>query len=336
MKKCFIFAGLLLFAVVFSFSQQNLPRKIIGQIPAAGSAQLYQIQVGAFKSSQNAENASLRLKREGFNPVQEKYRDYTRVMITGVCAKQVRNYLASVKKIGFDEVIIREDSRGKPANVNIAKSAKIEPLSEKWEVITPDSFFLSIEFNKDNNFIAAGNPPSEGADNPVYFGKYAMLAKDVIDLGDLGVLRIREDNIESLKVSFSPKDEPNKEINFIAVRAKRMAESQEIDLFCRTWKVVKCTRSEDVGMVFFISNTGTYFFTTPNGETHSMSEWRWYDSGNKEFEYTSDDWAHYGRVVITKLTKDRMEFNDPGFYNSIPGYSSAGLNILYELEPVNN
>jgi hypothetical protein len=319
MRKHFVVI-FLMFISVLSFSQQNMPGKIIGQIPNVNSTKLYQIQVGAFRNSKNAENVSLRLKREGLSPVYENYFDYTRVMITGARANQIQNYLIKIRQIGFNEVIIREDKTS-------------DTISEKWEITTPGSAFSSFEFNQDHNYIAVKNPSVE-SDNPVRFGKYTMSAKDVINLSDLGVIKIKDDNSKNLNISFSPINEPGREVSFSAVKAERMPESREIDIFCRTWKVVNCTTKENIGMLLFISNAGTYFFTTPGGEANSLSKWRWYNNQHKEFEYSHDNWQHYGRVEIRKLTREKMDIFDPGFFTIIPGYSSADLNTLYELVPV--
>jgi cell division protein FtsN len=109
MKHAFFVINLL-FISMLCFSQQNIPRKIIGQIPNSNSTKLYQIQVGAFKVYQNAENTFVRLIEEGFTAVFEEYFDYIRVMITGIPVSQVQSYLTRIKRIGFDEVIIREDT----------------------------------------------------------------------------------------------------------------------------------------------------------------------------------------------------------------------------------
>ena len=100
----------LLFLSALCFSQQSIPGKIYGQIPDGNSTKLYEIQVGAFKIIKNADDYSLILKKGGLNPVYEKYLDFTRVKITGIPAKEVRSYLTKIKQLGFDEVIIREDT----------------------------------------------------------------------------------------------------------------------------------------------------------------------------------------------------------------------------------
>ena len=327
MKRVFFVINLL-FISMLCFPQQNIPRKIIGQIPKSNSSKLYQIQVGAFKVSKNAENTSARLSREGFNPVYEKYLDFTRVMVTGIPANQIQSYLTRIKQIGFDEVIIREDT---------ARSAISEKysISEKWEVTTPGSAYASFEFNKDYNYIVVENAESDDEDKPVHFGKYTMPAKDVINLSNLGVLRIGTDRNKDVTFSFSPADEPGKEMRLAASKAERMPEYPRTDLFCRTWKVVNCTDATQIGYLLFISNAGTYFFTTPDGSSNSMSQWRWYDNKTEEFDYTHYEWEHYGRAKILELTKNYLKIIDPGFSYFIPGYSDAELNYYWELEPVN-
>ena len=311
------FVVILLFISMVCFPQQNMPRKIIGQIPNSNSTKLYRIQVGAFKVIWNAENTFSRLTREGFIPAYEKYNSYTRVMVTEIPANQIRNYLTRLKRIGFDEVIIREDT---------PRFA----ISEKWEVTTPGSAFVSFEFNQDNNYIAV-----ENGETDIHFGKYTMPSKDVIDMDKLGVLRIGRDNNNGVDFSFSPSGEPGKEMRLTALKAERMPENTQTDIFCRTWKVINCTRTESIGMFLFISNAGTYFFTMPGGEANSMSKWRWYNNKTEEFEYTHDNWQHYGRAKIIELKRNYLKIFDPGFSFLTPGYSNAGLENYWELEPVN-
>jgi len=320
--KRFIFVIHLLFISMLCFPQQNIPKKIIGQIPNKNSTKLYQIQVGAFKNTQNAENVTARLRREGFKPVNEKYLDYTRVMVTGIPSKQIQNYLTRIKRMGFDEVIIREDT------IRYA-------ISEKWEITTPGSAYASFEFNQDYNYIAVENAASEESDKPVRFGKYTMPAKNVINLINLGVLKIGTDRKNNVDFSFAPIGEPEKEMRLTASKAERMPKNARTDLFCRTWRVVNCTDSSNIGYLFFISNAGTYFFTTADGESNSMSQWRWYNNKTEEFEYTHDNWQHYGRAKIIELKRNYLKIFDPGFFNNIPGYSRGSYNNYWEFEPVN-
>jgi len=322
MKRIFFVINLL-FISGLCFSQQNLPGKIIGKIPNSSSTKLYQIQVGAFKITQNAENTSARLSREGFNPVYEKYLDFTRVMVTGIPANQIYEYLAKIKRIGFNEVIIRED------NTRYA-------ISEKWEITTPESAYTSFEFNKDYNYIAVKNPEFGDSDIPAVFGKYTMPTKNIINMNNLGVLKIGTENDNEINFSFSPIDEPGKEMRLTASKAEVMPEYAETNLLCRTWRVIDCTDTDNIGNLLFISNAGTYFFTTPDGEYNSISQWRWYDNDTKEFEYTHSNWRHYGRVEILELTRNHLKIFDPGFSTLVPGYSNAGFDDYWELVPVDN
>jgi len=301
---------------------QQIPGKIIGQIPNSNSTKLYQVQVGAFKVNQNAENVLTRLKKEGFDAVSEKYLDFTRVIITGIPANQVQSYLTRIKRTGFDEVIIREDT------VSFG-------ISEKWEIKTPDSIYASFEFNQDFNYIAVKNAITAEADGAVFFGKYTMPAKDIIELINLGVLKIGTDKNNNVDFSFTTIEEPKKEIRLSASKAEKMPENSETDLFCRTWKVVNCTDTENIGNLLFISNAGTYFFTTADGESNSMSHWRWYNNKTEEFEYTHTEWQAYGRAKILELKRNYLKIFDPGFKGSVPGYSIGIFNDYWELEPVN-
>ena len=314
MKRIFT-AFFLLFVTALCFSQQ-LPKKIIGGIPSAGSSALYQIQVGAYKNSKNAESAFLRLKKPGFNPVYEKYQDYTRVLVSGVPAILIRGHLAQIKQLGFDEVIIREVKT--PFAIN-----------EKWEITSQDGNYASFEFNLDNNFIAATK------DNNSVFGSYSMPEKNTINMDKLGVIKVTEDKDVDVSLLFYPADEPDTPLNFTAVRAERMPESPETDLFCRTWKVVSCTKPEYVGDYLFISSAGTYFFTEPDGVTNSMSQWRWHNDRYNDFDYSHNKWRNYGRAEILELSEKVLKIFDPGFNGIIPGYSKADLENYYELAPVN-
>jgi len=125
MKRNIIFIYLL-FLSMFCFSQQNMPGKIYGQIPDINSTKRYEIQVGAYKITENAEDTFIILRSGGLNPVYEEYLDYTRVKITRIPAREIRSYLIRIKQLGFDEVIIREDS----APCTVIKEPEPEPEPE--------------------------------------------------------------------------------------------------------------------------------------------------------------------------------------------------------------
>ncbi|MCL2208584.1 MAG: SPOR domain-containing protein [Treponema sp.] len=347
--RIFITLNLLLLAG-FCYAQQNIPSKIIGRIPDLNSAKLYLIQVGAFKVLQNADNAASRLRKEGVNPVYEKYNDLTRVMVSGLQANQIRNYLALIKKAGFDEVIIREEripyeipettvaatSSVSALNDNSAADEKSgNSLSEKWEITTPGSNFSSFEFNKDNNFIAVENSDSgEESKKLVHFGEYTMPSEDTINLENLGVIKFAKNEEQQVNLSFSPADGSGKSVNLDGQKAEQVAASPEADLFCRTWVVVNCTVPDYNGYVLMISNSGTYFFTTPDGKANSLSQWRWHDEKKEEFDFSHDNWEHFGKVQIENLEENSLIFFDPGYFEDIAGFSAAELNYTWELAPV--
>jgi hypothetical protein len=103
------FAICFLFLTVFCYAQQALPDTIIGRIPNIADTKIFQIQVGAFSQEQNAERAYLRLQMNALNPTIAKSTDYLRVLVRGIPANQVYNFLVVIKRAGFNEVIIRED-----------------------------------------------------------------------------------------------------------------------------------------------------------------------------------------------------------------------------------
>ena len=316
MRRILLISALLLISL-HCFAQQRMPDKIIGRIPDVNSTKTFKLQVGAFKITANAENVLAKLRINALNPATEKYLDFTRVVVKGIPASQVANFLAIIKQAGFNEVIIREDT---PA-----------ALSEKWEINSPDSAYSSFEFNNDNNYIAVENNESRTA----RFGDYSMPQKDIIEMDKLGTIRIKNNNDKGVNFSFYSIEEPEKEVPFTAAKAETIAESPQLDLLCRTWKTVFCTDTESIGTIFLFTNAGTYFYTRPDGYSNSLSRWRWYDEEMTMFEYSHDDWQHYGRVTINELTKDSMKFLDPGYSSLITGYSNAHMDYFHELVPLN-
>jgi len=117
MKRIVLFSHFL-FISFLCFSQQNLPAKIIGKIPAAGSDKKYQIQVGAYMVEKNAQDAVVQLKNIDLKPATEKFNNFTRVLIKEIPANQVNKILSSVAGAGFMEVIIREDTPSKKQENN--------------------------------------------------------------------------------------------------------------------------------------------------------------------------------------------------------------------------
>jgi len=318
MRQIFIYLNL--FIITFSVFAQQLPDRIIGRIPPGDSARFYQIQVGAFRLDMNAENTIALLRRNNFNPVAERYFDFTRVIIKGIPANQVNSNLVNLKRIGFNEVIIREDT-----SISIPLS-----LSEKWEINIPESEYLSFEFNHDMNYIVIANNQNRNA----YFGTYSMPQSEIIVMNDLGRLVITNNNNTGVDFNFYALDEPDREINFSAVKAERMAASYELDLFCRTWRVVDSNDPEAIGIIFLFTNAGTYFVTHPDERDGFMSRWRWYGESRNQFEYSHENWSSYGRALINDLSMNLLVFTDPGFFVFRQGYSNAGMDDTYRLVPI--
>ena len=69
----------------------------------------YRIQVGAYCDPANAQSVMARLQCQNLNPVKEKYRQYTRVVLRGISASRVDNTVAAVKRAGFDDPLIQRE-----------------------------------------------------------------------------------------------------------------------------------------------------------------------------------------------------------------------------------
>jgi hypothetical protein len=141
-RYCFVIINLL-FISALGFSQQNAGITVIGRIPQADDGRLYQLQVGSFKVTQNAERAFQRLTRAALNPSYEQYQDFTRVLIKGISARDMPLYIEKIKNAGFSEVFIKLDPSGAapanaaPANAAIANlpvSAAAQPQGELREI----------------------------------------------------------------------------------------------------------------------------------------------------------------------------------------------------------
>ena len=91
----------LLFISALAFGLQDLNFVIIGGIPAPDDGRFYQIQVGAFGSIENAENAFNRLRGISLNPVYEQYRGLTRVIAKGIRARDIPFTLERIQSAGF-------------------------------------------------------------------------------------------------------------------------------------------------------------------------------------------------------------------------------------------
>jgi hypothetical protein len=187
-------------------------------------------------------------------------------------------------------------------------------IDEKWEITTPGSAYSSFEFNRDRNYIAVEK------DGPVHFGRYIMPTEDTINMEDLGVLKINEDKNE-INLSFTPVGET--EMALTALRAEKLPESLELDLFTRSWKVLRSSYNmSDSGIIVLFSRAGTYLVYEIDGSVRLLSHWRWADEGRKEFEFSHDKWETWGSVSIMELRENYLKW-----------FEAAGT---IELEPASN
>jgi rare lipoprotein A len=82
---------------------------IIGAMPAAESARIYCLQVGAYKIPRNAIDALEKLRNAGLNPAYEKSDDLYRVLLPGLTAGDIPPVSEKLKTAGFTQVIIRKE-----------------------------------------------------------------------------------------------------------------------------------------------------------------------------------------------------------------------------------
>jgi len=114
MKKinifCMVLVGFLFSFSTFVFPQQTPQIIVYGNIPNSSDENLYRIQVGAFIFQEYAENAFNILMNAELTPLYEEFNEFTRVLIRGINAAQVPQYIERLRVIGFSEVFIRVDS----------------------------------------------------------------------------------------------------------------------------------------------------------------------------------------------------------------------------------
>ena len=128
MRRTLFFFFFWLFFAVFCFAQQNTNFRIIGKVPDAGDQRLYQIQVGAFRLCQNAEEAYERLNSAALNPAYESFSGFIRVVLNRLPARDVPSYLNTIQNAGFPEVIVRIDI-GRPAMRTLVCTEACDPLT---------------------------------------------------------------------------------------------------------------------------------------------------------------------------------------------------------------
>jgi len=173
-------------------------------------------------------------------------------------------------------------------------------INEKWEITSPGGVYSSFEFNRDRNYIAVEKS------GPVHFGKYFMPTEDTIDMENLGILKINEDKVK-LGLSFTPVG--GSETKLTALRAEKMPESRELDLFTRSWKVQRSSyRLSDAGIIVLFSNAGTYLVYEIDGSVRLLSHWRWSNDKHEEWEFSHDKGRTWRSVRNVELRENYLKW----------------------------
>jgi hypothetical protein len=213
MRRIILFCYLF-FISFFCFAQQNLPAKIIGNIPGSACDKKYQIQVGAYKIERNAEDAISRLKNIDLEPAVEKFRDFTRVLVKEIPANQVRICLANIAMAGFNEVIIREDVSSIsliPPGKREVPSAAPELLSKIWEIENcPNPEFIGYHlFILDDGTYYVTNHKGESSSlsnwrwNGDNGNKFEYTHNDWEYYGRAEITKLTKDSLELLDTGYS-------------------------------------------------------------------------------------------------------------------------------------
>jgi hypothetical protein len=203
----FIFIHLF-FISFYCFAQQNLPERIIGNIPDGKSTKLYQVQVGAYTVKKNADNAVSSLRKHNLNPDTEVFKIYTRVLIKKIPANQVINYLTTVRQAGFREVIIRED-----INLSAAKVELDNLIYRTWKIANcPDAEFIGYLAFVSKEGLCVITPP-DGGSSVLFAWRWYNDQRDGFEYSYDGMYysraKIAELTVNSLKVSDTEYDLPS-------------------------------------------------------------------------------------------------------------------------------
>jgi hypothetical protein len=161
-----VLMGFILLSVcTFCFAQQSLTIK--GSIPRSDSNTLYRIQVGAFKIPANSEGALARLRNAGLYPAHEYYRDFTRVFLGGIHARDIRLVLKRIETIGFREVWISQDRNPPASEMVVVRPGNLAPAP-------PDDF---AEFR----FSPPAERPAAWTTDPAESRNPRLSESDIVD-----------------------------------------------------------------------------------------------------------------------------------------------------------
>jgi hypothetical protein len=160
-----------------------------------------------------------------------------------------------------------------------------------------------------------------------------MPAQNIINMNDLGTLRIGARNNDDINFSFAPANDPSRVESVSAVVEAPMERDLGTDLFTRAWRIVHRTGSgtvrdgvrstETIGRVYLHSINGTYLVTKTDGSVAYISHWRWVDDRHEEYEFSHDNWQTHGRVRINTLNEDSLITSgimSDDYAESVPAY----------------
>ncbi|MDR3336795.1 MAG: SPOR domain-containing protein [Treponema sp.] len=88
--------------------EEQLPLKVIPQLPPAGDRKIYRIQVGSFVQKSGADTMYRILRNAGLSPVHEKYKTYNRIVIPGIPGTDVASLTRRLSALGITEIWLRQ------------------------------------------------------------------------------------------------------------------------------------------------------------------------------------------------------------------------------------
>jgi len=94
----------------FCFALNSANITIISDLSIFEEHKQYSMQVGSYRLVENAGQVYFGLHSIGFNLSLEQYLDFTRIIITGISARDIPLYLERIRNLGIREVIIRVDT----------------------------------------------------------------------------------------------------------------------------------------------------------------------------------------------------------------------------------
>jgi hypothetical protein len=187
----------------------------------------------------------------------------------------------------------------------------------KW-LVEENGDFKSFEFNESGSYIVVKNAPEgSGESEIVRFGTYATTDNKVLNLSNLGILKIKNTTANRMSFSIATLDDPDTEINLNAQRQAEIANSTNTDLLCRTWELVTTNGEPVIGtdmeLTVLFSNASTYFVTylNPTDENDGgLAQWVWTDSNEDSLCYSWDGTlptCNVGNTVeITSLSENSL------------------------------